>query len=181
MLMTTTDYTQDYLEALEQEHPELGRLEVIDGALHATGTSAVGTLHQLIYQRLYLLMAPLCPQQHVLMLDTWWFYARGKIRADLGVYRPEDFKPPSKVFWDAPQAIIEILSADAYHDLVRKDAIYAEHGSRRTFIDYELREGWWARIDGVDHDGPTATWQIPGWPEVTFERDRLLDPDPRVR
>lgn len=31
------DYTLSDLEALENEHPELGRLEVIDGALHATG------------------------------------------------------------------------------------------------------------------------------------------------
>lgn len=36
------DYTTADLEALEREHPEWGRLEVIDGALHATGGSAVG-------------------------------------------------------------------------------------------------------------------------------------------
>ena len=32
-----------YLEALEREHPELGRLEEIDGALHATGSRRWGT------------------------------------------------------------------------------------------------------------------------------------------
>jgi hypothetical protein len=181
VLDTTTDYTVEYLEALEQEHPELGRLEVIDGGLHATGTSAVGRIHQLIVQRLYLLLAPLCPPQHVLMLDTWWFSRRGKIRADVGVYRPEDFQAPGKVFWDAPQAIIEVLSADRHHDLVRKDDIYAEFGVRRTFIDPEAIEGWWAQVDGIPVEGPTASLEWPGWPPVTLNRATLLDPDPTRR
>jgi Uma2 family endonuclease len=84
---TFTGFTQAELERLEDEHPELGRLEVIDGALHATGGSAVGNLHQLLLQRLHLLLVPLCPPQHVLRLDTWWFLARGTLRPDVAVYR----------------------------------------------------------------------------------------------
>jgi Uma2 family endonuclease len=173
-----TDYTFADLEALEDERPELGRLEVIDGALHATGESAVGNLHQLLLQRLHLLFAAACPPTSIVRLDTWWYPPEGKIRPDVAVYRPAD-RPadPHGVFSVPPAAIVEILSDDAHHDLVRKDEIYARHGVRRGYLDMRRRFDWWLRLDGVDHDGAVVTWQLDGWPPLTFDREALFDLD----
>jgi Uma2 family endonuclease len=170
------DYTLADLEALEDERPELGRLEVIDGALHATGESAVGNLHQLILQRLFLLFAASCPPGHLVRIDTWWRSPRGLLRPDVAVYRAGD-EPAERTgaFQVAPQAVVEILSDDADHDLVRKDAVYAEQGvARRAHLDAHQRHGWWARLDGVDHTAPTAAWRLEGWPELRVDRDELL-------
>lgn len=71
MTVGLADYTLVDLEALENERPELGRLEVIDGALHATGGSAVGNLHQLVLQRLHLRFAADCPPTRLVRIDTW--------------------------------------------------------------------------------------------------------------
>lgn len=176
MVTGVTDYTQAELEALEREHPELGRLEVIDGALHGTGESAVGNFHQLLMQRLHLLFHPACPPSQIVRLDTWWRSPRGKLRADVAVYRPED-QPANRygMFSIAPQAILEILSDDAYHDLVRKDAIYAEFGvTRRAYLDPRERDGWWLRVDSVDHDDAEVVWGLDAWPLLRFERAALL-------
>jgi Uma2 family endonuclease len=176
MITGLADYTLADLEALEDERPELGRLEVIDGALHATGGSAVGNLHQLIMQRLHLLFAPACPPTAIVRLDTWWLSPRGKLRPDVATYRPSD-EPADRngAFRVPPQVILEILSEDAHHDLVRKDEVYAEFGvARRGYVDSRQRYGWWCRLDGVDHDAPVATWQLDGWPELCLERDALL-------
>lgn len=170
------DYTTADLEALEREHPEWGRLEVIDGALHATGGSAVGNLHQLVLQRLHLLFASACPATQVVRLDTWWHSPRGLVRPDVAVYRSGD-EPTDRggAFRVPPQAIVEVLSDDADHDLRRKDAIYAEHGvSRRAYLDPYERDNWWVRLDGVDHREPVAVWQLDTWPELRLDHDELL-------
>lgn len=175
--MTTglADYTLADLEALESERPELGRLEVIDGALHATGESAVGNLHQLLLQRLHLLFAPACPPTHLVRLDTWWASPRGKIRPDVAVYRAGDVPQDRRgAFQVPPLAIVEILSDDAHHDVVRKDEIYAQAGARRAYLDPDERFGWWLRLDDIDHDGPVAEWRLDGWPALRFDRAELL-------
>lgn len=74
-----------------------------------------------------------------------------------------------------PQAILEILSDDAGHDLRRKDAVYAEHGvARRAYLDPYERHGWWIRLNGADHSDTAITWHLEDWPELRFERDELL-------
>ena len=167
------------LEALEREHPDLGRLEVIDGALHATGDSAVGFLHQAVVGRLHVLFFGLRPTGALVALDVWWELERGKLRPDLAVYRPEDTPENLKSFRTPPWATLEVLSDDADHDLVRKDAIYAQFGvARRAYIEPWGRFEWWCRLDGVPHGGPTATWDLPGWPPLVFERDTLLSRRP---
>lgn len=175
MVTGLADYTLADLEALEQERPELGRLEVIDGALHATGSSAVGNLHQLLLQRLHLLFHAACPPQFIVRLDTWWMSPRGKIRPDVAVYRPSD-EPDDRdgAFRVAPTVIVEILSDDVLHDLVRKDQIYAEAGARRAYLDMKLRFDWWLRVDGVDHGDEVVTWQLDGWPPLRFDRAELF-------
>lgn len=176
MITGLADYTLADLERLEDERPELGRLEVIDGALHATGESAVGNLHQLLMGRLLLLFSAACPATAILRIDTWWMSPRGKIRPDLAVYRPGD-QPTDRrgAFRVAPTAIVEILSADDHHDLVRKDAIYAEAGvRRRAYVDAFQRYGWWCRLDGTDHAGDTADWQLDGWPALRLSRAELF-------
>jgi hypothetical protein len=175
MISGLADYTLADLEALENERPELGRLEIIDGALHATGESAVGDLHQLVVQRLHLLFAPLCPATHIIRLDTWWESERGKIRPDLAIYRPADRPPNRKAFQVPPWATLEVLSDDADHDLRRKDAVYADFGvAHRGYVEPWGRFEWWCRLDGVEHAEPTATWRLPGWPPIDVERDVLL-------
>jgi hypothetical protein len=70
---------------------------------------------------------------------------------------------------------VEILSDDADHDLVRKDAIYAEFGvPHRAYIEIRERYGWWCRLDGRDHTDPATVWQLPGWPPLEFDRAHLL-------
>lgn len=170
-----SQFTVEDLEALEREHPDLGRFEEIDGAIHATGGSAVGDLHQLIVQRCFLLLTPLCPPEQILRVDVWWVSERGKIRADVAVYRPADRPADRKSFRVPAQAIIEVLSDDAFHDVVRKDGVYAEYGVRsRVYIDPRRRAGWWVRVDGVEHTEATVMWQPEGWPPVLLERDALL-------
>lgn len=175
MITDLAEYTSADLEALENEHPELGRLEVIDGALHATGGSAVGDLHQLIVQRLHLLFAAACPASHIVRIDTWWRSSRGLIRPDLAVYRPEDRPASRRSFTVPPWATVEVLSDDAHHDLVRKDDIYVEFGvARRAYVEPWGRYRWWCRLDGVDHDGAEAVWELDGWPPLRLVRGELL-------
>lgn len=176
MIPGVGDYTLSELETLENERPELGRLEVLDGALHATGESAVGNLHQLVMQRLHLVFAAACPRGWLVRIDTWWLSSRGKIRPDVAVYRRGD-EPTDRhgAFRVPPQAVLEILSDDAVHDLVHKNEIYAADGvSRRAYLDPRQRFGWWLRLDGVDHTAPTVTWSLEGWPALTLDRDELL-------
>lgn len=174
-LVDESQFTVEDLEALEREHPELGRIEEIDGALHATGGSAVGDLHQLIVQRLFLMFHPACPPTQIVRLDVWWVSSRGRLRADLAVYRPQDRPANRKSFRVPPQSVLEVLSDDAYHDVVRKDAVYEEFGVRhRAYLDPRRRGGWWLRLDGVDHDGPAAEWQLDGWPPLRFDASSLL-------
>lgn len=169
------DYTTADLEALEREHPEWGRLEVIDGALHATGGSAVGDRHQLVVQRLFQLLASACPPSHVVRLDTWWYSARGLVRPDVAVYDVGDRPDDGRAFTAAPQAVLEVLSDDAHHDLVRKDGVYTELGvAHRAYVEPWGRYGWWCRLDGVDHDATVATWQLDAWPELRLDRNELL-------
>ena len=176
--MTTglAEYTLADLEALERERPELGRLEVIDGALHATGESAVGNLHQLLLQRLHLLFAAACPPTQIVRLDTWWRSPRGKLRPDVAVYRPQD-EPDDRygAFRVAPLAIVEILSDDAHHDLVHKDEIYVEAGvAGRAYLDMKLRRDWWLRLDGVEHTAAAVDWKLDGWPPLRLDRAALF-------
>ncbi len=176
MITGVTDYTQAELEALENQRPELGRLEVIDGALHATGGSALGNLHQLVMQRLHLLFAGACPLEAIVRIDTWCRSPRGKLRPDVAVYRRGD-EPANRrgMFGVPPQAVLEILSDDADHDLVRKEDVYAEFGvTRRAYLDSQERQGWWCRLDGVDHDAPTVAWALEGWPELVLDREELF-------
>jgi Uma2 family endonuclease len=168
------DYTTSDLEALERERPELGRVEIVEGALHATGESAVGIWHQLVVQRLYVLLLPQCPPALRVMIDTWWAYARGKVRADVAVYRAEDIPVEGEVFRRPPLVAIEVLSDDALHDLVAKDAVYREHGARCAYLDPRRRFGWWCRLDGVDADDATVVWRPDGWPPLELHRDALL-------
>jgi hypothetical protein len=175
MITGVADYTLAELEALEDERPELGRLEVIDGALHASGGSSVGNLHQMLMQNLYLAFHATCPPGDIIRLDTWWLLDRGKLRPDVAVYRRGDQPDrPNGGFRVPPQAIVEIISEDAHHDLVRKDEIYAEAGVRRAYVNYLPRFDWWCRLDGVEHTGPQATWQLDGWPPLRLGREALF-------
>lgn len=177
VLTGLADYTQSDLEALESQRPGLGRVEVIDDALHATGGTGVGNLHQLIVQRMFLLLAEACPVTHLVRLDTWWRCPRGWLRPDLAIYRAGD-EPTDRAgaFEVTPQAVVEVLSADADHDLRRKDPIYAEHGiAHRVHVDPDRRYGWWIRVDGGDHDTSPVAWRLPGWPRLDLRREELLD------
>lgn len=169
------DYTTADLEALEREHPEWGRLEVIDGALHATGGSAVGDRHQLVAQRLFQLLAGAVPPSHVVRIDTWWHSARGLLRPDVAVYRAGDRPDDGRAFTVPRRVVVEVLSDDADHDLVRKDGVSIELGvAHRGYVEPWGRSEWWCRVDGVDHDTAVATWHVEDWPPLRLERDALL-------
>lgn len=101
---------------------------------------------------------------------------RGRLRPDLALYRRGD-EPANRYgpFRVAPSAILEILSDDAFHDLLHKDEIYRQYGvTRRAYVDPQQRIGWWCRLDGTDHTAPTVVWRLDGWPELRLDRDALL-------
>lgn len=105
-------------------------------------------------------------------------FPRGKLRPDLAVYRdgdqPEDHHG---AFHVPPLAVVEILSEDAEHDLVRKDELYAQFGvTSRAYLDARQREGWWCRIDGADHTNAFADWQTPGWPALRLRAGTVSPP-----
>lgn len=93
-------------------------------------------------------------------LDTWWRSPRALLRPDVAVYRAED-EPADRrgAFRVPPQAVLEILSEDTHHDLVRKDGVYAKFGvARRAYLDPAERYGWWWRADDTDHREPVVSW-----------------------
>lgn len=170
-----TDATFAELEAYEAEHPEVGRIEVIDGVLHFSGESAVGYLHQMVVQGLHLLFAGAKPPGAIVSLDVWWLSQRGRIRPDLALYRPQDVPANLRAFRVPPWATLEVLSDDADHDIVLKDGIYAGAGvARRAYIEPWGRFDWWCLLDGEPHAGPAVTWELPGWPPLVLDRDALL-------
>jgi hypothetical protein len=94
----------------------------------------------------------------------------------VALYRPHDRPANRKAFRVSPWATIEVLSDDADHDLVRKDGVYADLGvAHRAYIEPWNRYPWWCRLDGVDHDGTVAVWDLPGWPPLELGRGALLE------
>lgn len=93
------------------------------------------------------------------------------------MYRAGDVPQDRRgAFQVPPLAIVETLSDNAHHDVVRKDEIYAQAGARRAYLDPDERFGWWLRLDDVDDHGPVAEWRLDGWPALRFDRaERLAD------
>jgi hypothetical protein len=82
-----------------------------------------------------------------------------------------------RAFDAPPLAIVEVLSDDDHHDLVRKDEIYAQRDVRRACVDMKRRFDWWLRLDGVNHAEPFASWELEGWPALRFDREALFAAD----
>jgi Uma2 family endonuclease len=163
------------LDALERDHPELGRVEVIDGELLAGGVDMTGDRHQSVVQALLLLLAGACPAEHVVRLDTYWFVGPHRLRPDLAIWRTVDRPSDGGAFRRPPTAVIEVLSADAERDLVRKLAIYRSHVVATWFVDPAQRYGWWLST-GDDHwSGDEADITLPGWPSVCADRRLVLE------
>lgn len=102
---------------------------------------------------------------------------REAARADVAIWHAQDRPANGRAFRRAPYAILEVLGDDGRHDTVTKDDVYTQFGVRRGYLDPRRRWGWWVRLDGVDHDGPTARWALDGWPAVVLDRDVLLAAD----
>lgn len=176
------EYTLADLERLEAERPELGKVEILDGTLVATGDSVTGNRHQAVALVLTLLLARHCPDGFVVRPDTHWsldrpLHGRTRLRPDIGVWRATDQPTDGGAFRVAPVAVVEVLSDDADHDLVRKDPVYRDAGVTALYVDPRERSGWWARIGAaacVDVDEPALAWAVPGWPPLRVERDAVL-------
>jgi Uma2 family endonuclease len=103
-------------------------------------------------------------------LDTYWFVGSHRLRPDLAIWRVIDRPVDGGAFRHAPIAVIEVLSADAGRDLVRKLAIYRSHGVATWFVDPAQRNGWWLS-KGDDHwSTDEADITLPGWPSVSADR-----------
>ena len=174
MATSLAEYTLEDLQRLERERPELGKVELVGEALHATGEST-GDRHQACVGRVYALLLPAVPATQVLRLDTYWFAAEGKFRPDLALWRAADRPADGGAFRAPPLAAVEVLSADRDHDLVTKAAVYAAHAVDLLVLDPAQVDGWWCRVGGSGVRAATTTWQPPGWPEpVVLARDALL-------
>ena len=175
MATSLAEYTLEDLQRLERERPELGKVELVGQALHATGESVTGDRHQACVGGLHALLLATVPATQVLRLDTYWFAREGKFRPDLALWRATDRPADDGAFRAPPLAVVEVLSADRDHDLVTKAAVHAAHGVDLLVLDPAQVDGWWCRVGGGDVRAATATWQPPGWPEpVLLARDALL-------
>ena len=176
MATSLAEYTLEDLQRLERERPELGKVELVGEALHATGESATGDRHQACVGRIYALLLAAVPATQVLRLDTYWFAAEGTLRPDLALWRAADRPADGGAFRLPPLAVAEVLSADRDHDLVTKAAVYAAHGVDLLVVDPAQVDGWWCRAGGSDVREARTTWQPAGWPEpVMLSRDGLVD------
>jgi len=159
---------------LERERPELGRIEVFGGALYAIGESANTHRHQLVVDRMVRLLSDAAPDELLAVSDTWWFLPSRKVRPDVGVWRRADVPPDGGVFRRPPVAVVEVLSEDRDHDLVRKHALYRAERVPALFIDPSRQEGWWLRVADRDVDEAAFDWHLGDW-SVRLLRDDLLE------
>lgn len=173
---TLKEYTLADLERLQRDHPEFGRVEIIGGTLIAGGADVTGDRHQSVVQALFLALMATCPGEHVVRLDTYWFGDGVRLRPDLAVWRRADRPADGGAFTAPPVAVVEVLSSDADHDLVRKAAVYAAHGVAAWFVDPARRHGWWIAADSGHRVsvGP-AMLSLPGWPELEITEAILAD------
>ena len=169
------EYTLEDLDALARERPEFGRIEIIEGSLVAEGAEMTGDRHQGVVQAIFLALVDQQVDRHRIRLDTYWFASSPtRLRPDIAIYRQRDRPADGGAYRVPPLAIFEVVSDNADHDLVRKRAIYREHGVVTWFVDPKRRHGWWLS-DGADetYDGETATIELPDRPPVTLERAML--------
>lgn len=171
---TLESYNLIDLEQLQREHPEFGRVEIINGSLIAGGVDVTGDRHQSVVQALFLLLITDCPADQIIRLDTYWFGQQNRLRPDLAVWRVADRPADGGAFIVPPIAVIEVLSTDADHDLIRKAQIYRAHGVKAWYVDPVSRNGWWL-TDGasVCHDGSSATIEMPARDPLAISRDIL--------
>jgi Uma2 family endonuclease len=163
-------YTLGDIEALENEHPEFGRIEVVHGALYAGGLEVGSDTHMSIVQALNQLLVPACPAGHVVRFDTWWHLGHGQLLSpDLAVWAEADRPGEEEAFRRPPRAVVEVLSLDSDHDLVTKHAIYRAHGVATWYVDRRRRFGWWLSDgDAVQVREPAFELTIPGWSPITI-------------
>lgn len=162
------------LERLEQERPELGKIEVFEGALYASGESVNTHRHQRVVDRMVRLLSEAVPRELLAVSDTWWFLQSRKVRPDVGVWRRTDLPSDGGVFRRPPVAVVEVLSEDRDHDLVRKHALYRAQEVPALFLDPSRSEGWWLRVAGHDVDEASYEWHLGAW-SVRLIRDQLLE------
>lgn len=174
MTTSVAAWEPEDLERLERERPELGRVEVFEGALYASGESVNTHRHQRVVDRMVRLLFDAAPSELLAVSDTWWFLASRKVRPDVGVWRRADVPSDGGVFRRPPVAVVEVLSEDRDHDLVRKHALYRAEGVQSVFIDPSVREGWWLRVGDRDVVEPAFEWLLGDW-SVHLLRGELLD------
>ncbi len=161
-------YTFDELAAICDERPELGRVEIIHGSLVAEGAEMTGDRHQGTVGALFELLIAVRPPEYVIRLDTYWFVGDSRLRPDIAVWRQDQRPSNGGEFKVPPLASIEIVSRDDGHDMVRKHAIYRDHGVATWYVDCSRRHGWWI-TDGEGNDVTAESLEltIPGWPSAT--------------
>ncbi len=172
MASTTFDsYSLADLEALEREHPEFGRVEILSGTLVAAGANVTGDRHQAVVQAVFLALVADAPPDQVVRLDTYWFSVDQRLRPDLAIWSADDRPADGGAFTRPPLAVFEILSADADHDLVRKATIHRRHDVANWFVDPAERHGWWLS-DGADISvtADSAAVDLPDRTSVTLDR-----------
>ena len=168
------EYGLAELEALQRDHPEFGRVEIVNGSLVAGGVDMTGDRHRSVVQALFLLLIEGCPAGRLVRIDTYWFGDGFRLRPDLAVWNAADRPADGGAFRAPPLAVIEVLSGDAEHDLVTKRAIYDANEVATVYVDPDRRSGWWLRTpDGIEHDGDLVELELPGGFAIDVERSVL--------
>ncbi|HWL42163.1 MAG TPA: Uma2 family endonuclease [Ilumatobacter sp.] len=169
-------YTLEDIETLEHEHPEFGRIEIVNGALYAGGADLGSDVHQGITFELMMLLGSLRPPGFVVRGETYWRAGpRQMLRPDVAIWAQHDRPVPEQAFQSPPMAVFEVLSRDRDHDLLTKHRIFREHGVATWYVDRRRTEGWWLGDgESVQVGDPSFELTLPGWPTVTITDAVLL-------
>lgn len=166
------------------ELPDELRAEYVDG--EAIGNPPPSFRHQMICLRLRDLLIAQLGGEAVVALDVGW-----RVTEDGPVLRIPDVvvlhaEPVGDLVTDAPRVVVEVLSTNRRHDLVRKSTEYLAAGAGQYWIVdprdrgigvYSRADGGWVLTAEVTDASPSASFDVPPFGIVTLNVTDVLEAD----